>query len=573
MKRRRFRRLVVIAAALAIVAGACGDDGGSDTKASSTGGTGGTGATASSAANTTTTLTPKVGGTINMGMYSETAGLDPVVSNGGGTTGETELTAIYDTLMRYDPTKKVFEPQMAESLTPNADNTEWILKLRANTKFSDGTDLDGDAVVFSIKRHTQFGSRSAAQVGIVKEYTVVDKQTVKFTLSTPWANFPYMLSYMPGMITSPTAVKAACGPNGETTPRNCKFNLEPIGAGPFKVQKYTPKESIQLVRNDTYWGGKPYLDGVTFKVLSGAPATYDALQTGTLNVGFLREPEIRKKAFEEKKVDFYENFQWMGGVALLNNGKVNCKGGLPAATCAGKPDGVITLDTPTADKRIRQAIAYTLDTAVINQRANNGAGFPGTEMFQKSSKWASASPINNLDTAKAKALVEEVKKEGKWDGSIRLICNNAPSRAAWAQTFQTLLTGVGFNVKLKNDYDINGEVADVLNNKAYDVACWGFNIAEEAPEIALLSAVYSTSAANAMNYVNTDVDAQIQIVRSGKTDAERKAALEKIQDIWRQDMPTPVYEALSEMIAWNKNVHGIKPTVASSVMFDKAWIG
>lgn len=73
----------------------------------------------------------------------------------------------------------------------------------------------------------------------------------------------------------------------------------------------------------------------------------------------------------------------------------------------------------------------------------------------------------------------------------------------------------------------------------------GFNIAEEAPEIALLSAVYSTSAANAMNYVNTDVDAQIQIVRSGKTDAERKAALEKIQDIWRQDMPTPVYEALS----------------------------
>lgn len=149
----------------------------------------------------------------------------------------------------------------------------------------------------------------------MKEYTVVDKQTVKFTLSTPWANFPYMLSYMPGMITSPTAVKAACGPNGETMPRNCKFNLEPIGAGPFKVQKYTPKESIELVRNDTYWGGKPYLDGVTFKVLSGAPATYDVLQTGTLNVGFLREPEIRKKAFDEKKVDFYENFQWMGGVA------------------------------------------------------------------------------------------------------------------------------------------------------------------------------------------------------------------------------------------------------------------
>lgn len=569
MKRRHLRRLVVIATALAILAAACGDDGGKSSTPKSTGGTG-TGSAAAAA--TTTSLTPKSGGTITMGMYSETAGLDPVVSNGGGTTGETELTAIFDTLMRYNPEKKVFEPQLAESLTANADNTEWTLKLRPGVKFTDATDLDADAVVFSIKRHTQFGSRSAGQVALVKEYTVVDKTTVKFTLSTGWANFAYMLAYMPGMIVSPTAVKAACGPNGETKPSTCGFNQKPVGAGPFKVDSYKPKESIALVRNDTYWGGKPYLDGVTFKVLAGSQATYDAMQTGTLNVGFIREPEISKKAIDEKKVDGYQNFQWMGGVALLNNGKVNCKGGLPASVCAGKPDGVITLDTPTADRRIRQAIGFAIDTKLVNERANNGAGYPGGELFQKTSKYASTAPLNSYDLAKAKALVDEVKKEGKWDGSIRLNCHNAPSRQSWAQAFQTMLTAAGFTVKLKNDYDVNGLVADILNQKAYDVACWGFNVAEEAPEIALLSAVLSTSPANGMNYVNTDMDAQIQLVRSAKSDAERKAALDKIQEIWRVDMPTPVYESLVEFIAWNKNVKGIKPTVASSVMFDKAWI-
>ncbi len=308
-------------------------------------------------------------------------------------------------------------------------------------------------------------------------------------------------------------------------------------------------------------------------MLAGAPATYDALQTGTLNVGFIREAEVVKKAQEEKKVDSYINLQWMGGVAMLNNGKVNCRGGIPAAVCGGKPDGIIAIDTATADRRVRQAVGYALDTNVINQRANSGAGFPGGDIFQKTSKWASSAPVNTFDLAKAKALVEEVKKEGKWDGTIRVNCHNAPSRQSWATTFQTLLTAAGFTVKLKNDYDVNGLVADMLNNKAYDVACWGFNVAEEAPEIALLSAVLSTSAANGMNFVNTDMDAQIQIVRSGKTDAERKAALEKIQEIWRTDMPTPVYEALVEMIAWNKNVHGIRPTLATVVMFDKAWIG
>ena len=570
MNRGRMNRLVLFVAAMGIVAAACGDDGGGSTKPGSTGQVS---LSTSTAANTTTTAVPKVGGTITMGMFSETAGLDPVVTNGGGTTGQTELTAIFDTLMRYNTEKKVFEPHLAQGLTANADFTEWTLKLRPDVKFTDGTALDADAVVFGMKRHLTFGSRAAAQIAIIKDYAVVDPLTVKFTLSTPWANFAYTLSYTVGMIPSPTAVKAACGANQETKPRDCAFNLKPVGAGPFKVDSYKPKESIALVRNDTYWGGKPYLDGVVFKVLSGAPATYDALNTGTLQVGFLREAEIVKKAQDEKKIDSYINLQWMGGVALLNNGRINCKGGIPAAVCAGKPDGLITIDTITADRRIRQAVGYALDTNVINQRANNSAGFPGGDVFQKTSKWASTTPVNTFDVAKAKALIAEVKAEGKWDGTIRLNCHNAPSRQSWAQAFQTLLTAAGFTVKLKNDYDVNGLVADILNNKAYDVACWGFNVAEEAPEIALLSAMLSTSAANSMNYSSTDMDAQIQLVRSGKTDAERKAALDKIQEIWRVDMPTPVYEALVEMIAWNKNVRGIRPTVATVVMFDKAWIG
>lgn len=568
-RRASFIRAGVLTASLALVAAACGDSGGD------AGGTSGNTNNQVNLATTTapsTTLQPKSGGSITMGMFSETAGLDPVVTNGGGTTGTTEVGAIFDALMRYDVAGKKFEPHLAESLSPNADFTEYTLKLRPNVKFSDGTDFDADAVVYGMKRHTQFGSRAAGMLANIKDYAVVDKLTVKFTLTAAWANFPYVLAYTPGMIPSPTAVKAACGQNHETRPRDCTFNLKPIGAGPFKVDSYKPKDSINLVRNDTYWGGRPYLDSLRFVVLSGAPASYDAMGSGTLQVAFLREPEIVKKAQDEKKVDNYINLQWLGGVSLLNNGKVNCRGGLPASVCGGKPDGVIELDTPTKDRRIRQAIGYAIDVNAINQRANNNAGFAGGEFFQKNSKWASATPVNTFDLAKAKALVDEVKKEGKWDGSIRVNCHNAPSRQSWATTVQTLLTAAGFNVKLKNDYDTNALVADVLNNKTFDVACWGFNFAEEAPEVALQQAVLSTSTANGMNLINTDIDAQIKIVREGKTDAERKAALEKIQEIWRTEMPTPVYEAIPEMIAWNKNVQGLRMTVATVVMFDKAWL-
>ena len=228
----------------------------------------------------TTTTPPKVGGSVKMGMFSETAGLDPVVTNGGGTTGNTELAAIYDTIMRYDTTTKKFEPQTADSLTPNGDGSEWTLKLRSGIKFSDGTDYDADAVVFGMKRHSTFGSpRGGARRQHQDVFTVVDKLTVKFTLNAPWVNFPYLLASTPGMIPSPTAIKAACGrQSGHQPARLCLFNTKPIGAGAFKVDSYKPKESINLVRNDTYWGGKSYLDALSFVVLSGAPASYDAAQ-------------------------------------------------------------------------------------------------------------------------------------------------------------------------------------------------------------------------------------------------------------------------------------------------------
>jgi hypothetical protein len=110
----------------------------------------------------------------------------------------------------------------------------------------------------------------------------------------------------------------------------------------------------------------------------------------------------------------------------------------------------------------------------------------------------------------------------------------------------------------------------VLVNKSFDVACWGLNVAEEAPEVALQQALLTT--ATGMNYISPDIEAQVKILRESKTDGERKAALEKIQDIWRVDVPAAVYEATPEMIAWQKKVHGLEMTLGAVVFFDKAWI-
>ena len=124
---------------------------------------------------------------------------------------------------------------------------------------------------------------------------------------------------------------------------------KPVGAGPFVVDSYKPKEALILKRSPTYWGGPAYLDSVKFVLIPGAQGTYDALKTRTLQVGFLREPQVIKTANDDKQFDLYTLMQGFGGIVLLNNGQITCKGGLPAAVCAGKPDGII--DHGQADGR------------------------------------------------------------------------------------------------------------------------------------------------------------------------------------------------------------------------------
>ena len=566
MRIRQRVRFVALAVAVGLLASACGDDGDEGSTSSTTTGAGATTVPA-------TTATPKTGGSVTMGVYIEPSGLDPVVAQGGGTGGNHEMGAIYDTLMRIDPATKTFVPQLAESISSNADGSEFTLKLRPNVKFSDGSDYDADAVVFGLKRHVQYGSAFAGQVASIKEYTVVDKLTVKFTLTSPWPNFPYVLSNAPGMIPSPTAIKAAC-PDLTKAARECSFSSKPVGAGPFVVDTYKPKEALNLKRSPTYWGGPAYLDTLKFVLIPGAQGTYDALKTGTLQVGFLREPQVIKAAVDEKQFDQYTLVQGFGGIALLNNGQITCKGGLPAAVCAGKPDGLIDLGKPTGDKRIRQAIAYALDPKQLDQRMNQGTGLPGFEFFAKGSRF-DVGPMAETNVDKAKALVDAVKKEKNWDGSISVICQDIGTGPAFVLAVGTALNAVGF--KASQDVRSSTEyVTAVQTTRNYDVACWGFNVADEAPEAGLsrhvLSVAGGNSGGNAMNLNNAAIDTQILALKAAKTDAERKAAFEKIITVWKDEVPSVVYANIPEVIASNKKVKGLKFNVATTAMFDKAWI-
>ena len=567
------RRIVYLVVALAIgsTASACADGGG--------------GSQASGTDAGTTTSAPRRGGVVTFGEYSQPVGLDPIVATGHGTTGAIEMAAVYDTIVRYNPTTATYDNRTAQSVTSNVDATEWTLVLKPDIKFSDGTKYDAAAVKFGMNRHRsglpgappceevvacpRNLTGSAAYMALVKDIQVVDELTVKFVLSVPWTTFPYALSAEAGMIPSPTAL-AKCDKTKNVN--ECAFNLAPVGAGPFVVSSFKPKDSLKLARNDIYWGGAAYLDGLEFIDLGdlGGTKTYESLKAGQLQAAFLRTPESIAAARADG-VKGVSNPEMSGQVLLVNTGvTVTCAGGLPAAACAGKPDGPVATNPPTKDERVRRAIAAAIDPEVINQRAYSGKGLPSSALLDKQFRWDPAVPGPTLDLEAAKQLVAQAKAAG-WNGKLRLLVGTQPVAQNIGLAVQTMLQQIGIDVVVEAK-DAGAGIRQVIVDKDYDLAYWGLAMTSDdgAPWV-LTQNFLSISPINVSGYKNAAVDQALGDLLGAKSDEARRAAYATIARRVAADVPVLPFAKFEQFTAVAANLRGVEPGNREMVFFDKAW--
>ena len=544
-----------------LVAAACGDDDDDEGDGASTTPTATTGTA------TTTTLAPQKGGVLAVGQFTPAPGLDPTKLAGAGSVGAIELSAIYDTLMRYNPATKQYEGRTAQSLTGNADFTEWTLTLRPNIKFTDGTDYNSAAVKFVLDRQAKEGNANprGQLTQFVDTITVVDNLTLRFKLKTGWVGFPYVLSGPNGMIYSPTAFQKVNDP--------AKFNVtgSDAGAGPFKVKSFKANEVVELERNATYYGGEPYLDGVRFVTIPGANATFEAIKTNTLQAGYVNDSSVVQKAVAEKYV-VNTSLAVAGNLIIMNSGiEVTCAGGQPAVHCAGKADGEkVKTKTATSDVRVRKAVVAAVDPKVINDRVYQGTAKPDSAPFANS-PWDPKITGPKADLTEAKRLVSEAKAAG-WDGKIRVGASNTPEGNNWAEAVRSQLVAAGIEVTTDTGKDTSGLVNQVLTLRDFDIATWGLAMLDDVDAVYTAMLASFSSKTLRYGYGNAEFDAATELLRTADTDAKRVEANKKISEIWIRDAPAHVITALPQGWIHSPKLHGVQRTAYTSYHLDKAWL-
>ena len=70
-----------------------------------------------------------------------------------------------------------------------------------------------------------------------------------------------------------------------------KYQMNPIGTGPFVFEKWRPGNEVSVVANKDYFGGAPKISGVVFKLIKDETAAAIALENGEIDIFFaLQQP-------------------------------------------------------------------------------------------------------------------------------------------------------------------------------------------------------------------------------------------------------------------------------------------
>lgn len=483
----------------------------------------------------------QVGGTITMGEFSMLPSFAPG-QGAYGVVGGSQSAAIYDRLMRWDAREQEFVPQLAESLESDEDSTRWTLSLREAVTFSDGAPLTAEDVAFTIGLHQDPETRSMgmADAQQVADVEAVDELTVEFTLDEPWAGFPSLLTGPVGEVIPQQAYE-------ESTPEEWASN--PIGAGAYVLDEYTPDQRAVMQPNPDYYGGTvcPTLE---FVRVPGSQGTFEAFQTGELQVGFLRGSKFVNEAMDAGVGGFHAVLS-SGSILNLNNG-------------AGDYDGVLT------DARARRAVAHALDRELMDQRLTDGVGQPTAALLAESSRFYSGKEGPTHDADLASELVAEVKEDTDWDGGVTITIGDGPENVETGVVIKALLDAVGFDVTIENT-SVSQVTARQFTGD-YEMMVGGSVVSDADPAHSLWSAVVP---GGAMNFTGTDDERLISAASELKSTTDTDELTERLaefQELHDEVVPYTVHANAEEYVTVADSVHGLVPTLHNVVLFDDAYL-
>ncbi|MHB1132039.1 MAG: ABC transporter substrate-binding protein [Chloroflexota bacterium] len=368
---------------------------------------------------------PKRGGTFTLGRTATITNFSPLWL-GVGSHGFAR--ALFNTLAKYDMQLKP-QPDLAEKWELTPDGKSITLKLREGVKFHSGREFTADDVKFSV----EFAStddrvtlrtlyQTIKKVESNGKYTV----TLQFDKLNPGVYDLLDTMYIVDKDTIGDLAKSA------------------VGTGPFKLDKYIPNDRIEFIANKDYWDkGKPYVDKYVLRDIPDVSALSINLESGSIDCAWL--------------LNYLD-------IARLRDA------GPKYVVDPGAPGSIMFCLVPNCkvepfdDKRVRQAVAWSIDRARFTKTILQGLVEPTNLMWPPHS-WAYFKDLEGkvgFDINKAQTLLKEAGLDKGFETEITTSTKRTYGMGQLAQILQADFAKVGIKAKVS---DLELAQYEAQNNK------------------------------------------------------------------------------------------------------------
>jgi peptide/nickel transport system substrate-binding protein len=267
MKNSRSLRWFVLILGLSLIAAACGGGGGGGGNNNS--------------------KSIKEGGTLNYAADQEPTGFNGNTSKDNGTSVLWVTNRIYPGVFHSKADYTVtLDTDLMESAELTNENPQTITyKIKPAAVWSDGTPINADDFIYAWQN--QNGSDPKIDAASTSGYKDIQSVTGSDNGKTVTVVFKNKFSDWKALFGAGNYMLPAHYAKAQPGGWNTGFDKNPQNipsGGPFKVESYTPGQSLTLVKNDKYWGTPAHLDKIVYRFLPESVTQPAALQNNEVDL-------------------------------------------------------------------------------------------------------------------------------------------------------------------------------------------------------------------------------------------------------------------------------------------------
>lgn len=278
---------------------------------------------------------PEPGGSLIVGIAGDFDSLNELISNDANALLVIE-SMLFMTLTKYDRALNV-GPHLAERWEFSPDRKTITYTLRPDVYWHDGVRTTSRDVVFTLNAMKDPRTRYANvdYMANVEAVEALDERTVRVR---------FKRAYATQLEDCQRPILPAHLLEGQPLEKmdEAEFGSAPVGNGPFKLVRWERGRRVDLVANDSYCFGRPYLDRITFRVMPSSEERMAALVNGDIDLVEAIPPGDIDRLRRDPEIDIYEYPQRGFQFVAWN-----------------------TRNTLFADTRVRRALTYAINRKAI----------------------------------------------------------------------------------------------------------------------------------------------------------------------------------------------------------------